>query len=179
VAIVALPVSLIERVVNAKYSPDGTTEQEDSGGTDAPNFRGMLKARAMDLPFPIQIAWEDTLDESVTNPQKVREATGRQIQDEADRTWNLMTTLYYKGTGRIPWRRMPKEGEFTACYIGISFYREVGGAAALHQRCSDVRRAGQGLHPEGQAGSYRDQGPTSLHGRGGRQGTDPRGAGRL
>lgn len=145
VAIVALPVNLIERVVNARYSPDGTIEQEDSGGSDAPNFRGMLKARAMDLRFPIQIAWEDVLDDSVTIPQKVKEATGRQIQDEADRTWNLMTTLYYKGTGRIPWRRMPKEGEFTACYIGISFYREVGGQQLFTSAAQMFDERGRGF----------------------------------
>ncbi|GLK85516.1 argonaute/piwi family protein [Ancylobacter defluvii] len=145
VAIVALPINLIERVVNARYSPDGTTEQEDSGGSDAPNFRGMLKARAMDLRFPIQIAWEDVLDDSVIIPQKVKEATGRQIQDEADRAWNLMTTLYYKGTGRIPWRRMPKEGEFTACYIGISFYREVGGQQLFTSAAQMFDERGRGF----------------------------------
>lgn len=38
-----------------------------------------------------------------------------------------MTALYYKGTGRIPWRKTSTQGEFTACYIRVSFYREVGG----------------------------------------------------
>lgn len=145
VAIVALPVALIERVVNARYSSESTTEQEDSGGSDAPNFRGLLKARAMDLRFPIQIAWEDVLDDGVTIPQKIREATGRQIQDVADRSWNLMTTLYYKGSGRIPWRRMPKEGEFTACYIGISFYREVGGQQLFTSAAQMFDERGRGF----------------------------------
>lgn len=44
VAIVALPVNLIERVWVAHTSGKGTTEKEDSGGSDAPNFRGLLKA---------------------------------------------------------------------------------------------------------------------------------------
>jgi hypothetical protein len=35
-----------------------------------------------------------------------------------------MTTLYYKGSGKVPWRRLPEEGEFTACYIGISFFKD-------------------------------------------------------
>jgi hypothetical protein len=127
VAIIALPVNLIERVWNAKIDSKATTEKDDSGGSDAPDFRGMLKARAMDLSFPIQIVWEDVLDESTSIPRKVKESRARKIQDRAGRTWNLMTTLYYKGSGRIPWRKMPQDGEFTACYIGISFYREVGG----------------------------------------------------
>ncbi|HMO31255.1 hypothetical protein [Enterovirga sp.] len=101
VAIVALPVALIERVWNARTDEDGTTEKEDAGGSDAPNFRGLLKARAMPLNFPIQIVWEDVVDESAKIPRKVKESVERKIQDEAGRTWNLLTTLYYKGTGRI------------------------------------------------------------------------------
>ncbi|ACB97308.1 argonaute/piwi family protein [Beijerinckia indica] len=127
VALVALPVALIERVWNAKIDAEGTTEKDDSGGSDAPNFRGLLKAKAMSLNFPIQILWEDVIDEKAKIPRKVKVSSERKIQDEAGRSWNLLTTLYYKGSGRIPWRRLPKEGEFRACYIGISFYRDVSG----------------------------------------------------
>jgi hypothetical protein len=127
VALIALPVALIERVWNAKTDAEGTTEKDDAGGSDAPNFRGLLKARAMSLSFPIQIIWEDAIDEKAKIPRKVKVSSDRKIQDEAGRSWNLLTTLYYKGTGRIPWRRLPKEGEFRACYIGISFYRDASG----------------------------------------------------
>ena len=127
VAVVALPVALIERVWNAKTDAEGTTELEDAGGSDAPNFRGLLKARAMPLNFPIQIIWEDVIDEKAKISRKVKISSDRKIQDQAGRTWNLLTTLYYKGSGRIPWRRLPKEGEFRACYIGVSFYRDVSG----------------------------------------------------
>ena len=111
VAIVALPVTLIERVWNAKVDSRSTTENEDSSGSDAPNFRGMLKAKAMELRFPIQIVWEDVVDDKVSIPRKLKNSSAREIQDRADRTWNLLTTLYYKGSGRIPWRRMRREGE--------------------------------------------------------------------
>jgi hypothetical protein len=127
VALVSLPVSLIERVWSAKTDAESSNEKEDAAGSDAPNFRGLLKARAMSLNFPIQILWEDVIDENAKIPRKVKVSSERKIQDEAGRTWNLLTTLYYKGTGRIPWRRLPKEGEFRACYIGISFYRDVSG----------------------------------------------------
>ena len=56
-----------------------------------------------------------------------------------------MTTLYYKGSGRIPWRRMPKEGEFTACYIGISFYREVGGQQLFTSAAQMFDERGRGF----------------------------------
>ena len=145
VAIVALPVSLIERVWNAKVNSKGTTEKDDSGGSDAPDFRGMLKAKAMNLSFPIQIAWEDVFDQSASIPRKVKENRARKIQDQAGRTWNLMTTLYYKGTGRIPWRKMPQDGEFAACYIGVSFYREVGGQQLFTSAAQMFDERGRGF----------------------------------
>jgi hypothetical protein len=145
VAIVALPVRLLERVWNAKVDAGGTTEKDDSSGSDAPNFRGMLKARAMHLAFPIQIVWEDTLDDKVSIPQKIKESSARKIQDAAGRSWNLLTTLYYKGSGRIPWRRMTKEGEFTACYIGISFYREAGGQQLFTSAAQMFDERGRGF----------------------------------
>lgn len=127
VAVIALPVRLIERVWSARTDTKATTEKEDSGGSDAPNFRGLLKARAMSLSFPIQIVWEDVINETAKIPRKIKETSNRKIEDKAGRTWNLLTTLYYKGSGRVPWRRLPKEGEYKACYIGISFYRDVSG----------------------------------------------------
>lgn len=145
VAIVALPVSLIERVWNAKVDSKATTEKDDSGGSDAPDFRGMLKAKAMGLSFAIQIVWEDVFDENATIPRKVKENRARKIQDKADRTWNLLTTLYYKGTGRIPWRKMPQDGEFTACYIGVSFYREVGGQQLFTSAAQMFDERGRGF----------------------------------
>ncbi|EKS41381.1 argonaute/piwi family protein [Afipia broomeae] len=158
VAIVALPVELIERVWNAKVDSKATTEKDDSGGSDAPDFRGMLKAKAMDLSFPIQIAWEDVFDESAKIPLKVKESRARKIQDQADRTWNLLTTIYYKGTGRIPWRKMPQDGEFTACYIGISFYREVGGQQLFTSAAQMFDERGRGFILKGKRAQTESRG---------------------
>lgn len=145
VAIIALPVGLIERVWNAKVDSHGTTEKEDSGGSDAPDFRGMLKAKAMGLSFPIQIVWEDVFDDTARIPQKIKESRSRKIQDEADRIWNLLATLYFKGAGRVPWRKAPREGEFTACYIGVSFYREVGGQQLFTSAAQMFDERGKGF----------------------------------
>ncbi|MEI5682759.1 hypothetical protein AAAK29_31170 [Mesorhizobium sp. CCNWLW179-1] len=158
VAIIALPVSLIERVWNAKVDSKSTTEKDDSGGSDAPNFRGMLKAKAMGLSFPIQIIWEDVLDESTIIPRKIKESSARKIQDQAGRSWNLLTTLYYKGTGRIPWRRMPQDGEFTACYIGISFYREVGGQQLFTSAAQMFDERGRGFILKGKRAQTESRG---------------------
>lgn len=158
VAIIALPVSLIERVWNAKTDSRSSTEKDDSGGTDAPNFRGMLKAKAMHLSFPIQIVWEDVFDEKAVIPRKVKESSVRQIQDQAGRSWNLLTTLYYKGSGRIPWRRQPQEGEYTACYIGISFYREVKGQQLYTSAAQMFDERGRGFVLKGKRAQTESRG---------------------
>lgn len=158
VAIVALPVALIERVWNAKVDSNGSVEKEDSGGSDAPNFRGMLKARTMSLNFPVQIVWEDVIDENASIPRKIKESRNREIQDKADRTWNLMTTLYYKGSGRIPWRRMPRQGEYTACYAGISFYREVGGQQLFTSAAQMFDERGRGFILKGKRAQTESRG---------------------
>ena len=158
VAIVALPVALIERVWNAKVDSKSTTEKEDSSGSDAPNFRGMLKARTMRLSYPIQIVWEDVIDEKASIPRKIKESRNREIQDLADRTWNLVTTLYYKGSGRIPWRRLPREGEYTACYVGISFYREAGGQQLFTSAAQMFDERGRGFILKGQRAQTESRG---------------------
>ncbi|RUM15807.1 hypothetical protein EFD56_24245 [Rhizobium phaseoli] len=158
IAIVALPVSLIERVWNAKVDSDGTTEPEDSGGSDAPNFRGMFKAKAMKFRFATQIVWEDVLDERASIPRKVKESSEREVQDAADRTWNFLTSVYYKGTGRIPWRRMPQEGEFSACYIGVSFYREVGGQQLFTSAAQMFDERGRGFILKGRRAQTESRG---------------------
>lgn len=127
VAIVSLPVEIILRVKNAQFEGKGTTEKEDSGGSDAPNFRGILKAAAMGLPFPIQIVWEDTVDDKTKIPQKLKAATNRKIQDKAARAWTLTNSIYYKASGKVPFRRFTSDDEYRSCYIGVSFYRDVSG----------------------------------------------------
>ncbi|QEN84745.1 hypothetical protein FZC33_00165 [Labrys sp. KNU-23] len=158
VAIIALPIGLLERVVNVRADTEGPAEKEDSGGSDAPNFRGMLKAKAMKLSFPIQIIWEDVLDEKVSVPRKIKQSNERKIQDQADRTWNLFTTLYYKGSGRIPWRRMPKEGEYSACYIGVSFYREAGGQQLFTSAAQMFDERGRGFILKGKRAQTESRG---------------------
>lgn len=128
VVMVALPVNLIERVWRNERASDDVVDDEPiesgEGKETSPNFRGLLKARAMNLSFPIQIVWEDVINPDAKIPRKIKDNSDRQTQDRADLAWNLMTTLYYKGSGKVPWRRMPEEGEFTACYIGVSFFKD-------------------------------------------------------
>lgn len=128
VAVIALPVNLIARVWRNEKAYDDVIDDAPARPIEtqdtAPNFRGLLKAQAMHFGFPIQIVWEDLINPDAKIPRKIKENSDRQTQDRADVAWNLMTTLYYKGSGKVPWRRMPEEGEFTACYIGISFFKD-------------------------------------------------------
>lgn len=124
VAVIALPVDVIERVWSNKKATDRLVESASVGDSATPNFRGLLKAQAMHFNFPIQIVWEDVVNPKAKIPRKIKENSDRKTQDRADLAWNLMTTLYYKGSGKVPWRRLPEEGEFTACYIGISFFKD-------------------------------------------------------
>lgn len=112
----------------------------------------------MGLSFPIQIVWQDVIDDSAVIPRKIKESSERKIQDRADRTWNLLTTLYYKGTGRIPWRRMPQEGEYSACYIGISFYREVGGQQLFTSAAQMFDERGRGFILKGRRAQTESRG---------------------
>lgn len=124
VAIIALPVEVIGRVWRHKSISETVVDDGNAANEKAPDFRGLLKAMAMPLSFPIQIVWEDVVNPKAKIPRKIKENSDRQTQDRADLAWNLMTTLYYKGSGKVPWRRLPEEGEFTACYIGISFFKD-------------------------------------------------------
>lgn len=85
-------------------------------------------------------------------------SSDRKIQDEAARTWNLLTTLYFKGTGRIPWRRLPKEGEYRACYIGISFYRDVSGQQLLTSAAQMFDERGRGFILKGKRAQTESRG---------------------
>lgn len=71
------------------------------------DFRRALKARAMKLRIPIQIARERLLVDS------------EKSQDPASRAWNMSVALYYK-SGGIPWRINNKGPE--TCFVGISFH---------------------------------------------------------
>lgn len=122
VVVVALPIKLIEKLWSGRTNSFNETNNENSGSDT--NFRGMLKAKCMGLRSPIQIIWEDVIDPKAKVPQKIKASRNRKNQDEASVAWNLFPALYYKGSGRIPWRKRPIEGEYSACFIGISFYKD-------------------------------------------------------
>lgn len=79
------------------------------------DFRRQIKARAMSLGKPIQIARESTLRLHDTNVLGERGLTPL-----SDRAWNLSLAVYYKSGGK-PWRlASARDG---VCYIGMAYRR--------------------------------------------------------
>jgi hypothetical protein len=84
------------------------------------NLRRGLKAQAMPFGIPTQIVWPRTLQ---LVPSQSKKKSERPTQDIATRAWNFTTALYHKA-GATPWRL--SQIDPTVCFVGISFYREIG-----------------------------------------------------
>ena len=125
--LVPLSLELIERLVNARSRNRIKADKEDAGGSAAPDFRALLKAKARHLPFGFQIVWEDTVDDNAKVPRRLKQIANRKIQHKAARAWNLTNSIYFKGTHRVPYRRWVSEDAYKSCYIGLSFYRDLSG----------------------------------------------------
>ncbi len=115
-----IKVSLRER----KALRSGNTQQlllpfEEEEDYEHQNLRRGLKAEAMQFGIPTQIVWPHTLQLVGT----ARSGGGGTVQDIATRAWNFITALYHKAGGS-PWRLADMEGG--TCYVGISFYKELG-----------------------------------------------------
>jgi len=137
--------------------PDDTGTEEESKGDDSTDaedgeypprrqtdFHDLLKARAMDLDIPIQLIIPSTYDEKKLRRQKRDRASLRRIQDEATRAWNIHTALYYKAQG-TPWRLLRGLSDYATCYVGISFYKTLDGAALLTSVAQVFNERGNGV----------------------------------
>jgi hypothetical protein len=82
----ALPVPLIEKLVNAKSEEqiEGADDVDDDSD-DTLNFRDLLKAKTLHLDVPTQIVWPDTWDDAAKIPRKVKRESNRQTQAKATR----------------------------------------------------------------------------------------------
>lgn len=140
VVVAALPADLIAKVVNARAG--GGTEDGDDDG-DPLNFRDMYKARALLMHAPTQVVWPTLWDDNAKIPRKIRK-TMRQVQDPATRTWNILNAIFYKA-GRAPWRLPIREGEYKATYLGIGFYRDLGGRNLMTSTAQMFDERGRGL----------------------------------
>ena len=145
VVVLALPIHLIEKLVNAKSEePDEDSEDDGDTGDDTLNFRDLLKARSLHLDVPTQIVWPDTWDDAARIPRKVKRASNRQTQAAATRAWNLLNALFYKAD-KVPWRLLPNEAEYRTNFLGIGFYRDLDGQQLWTSTAQMFDERGRGL----------------------------------
>lgn len=142
VIVLALPIPLIEKLVNAKSEEDENDDDDDGG--DMLNFRDLLKAKTLHLPVPTQIVWPDTWDDAAKIPRKVKRDSNRQTQVKATRAWNLLNALFYKA-GKVPWRLLPDQAEYRTSFLGIGFYRDLDGQQLWTSTAQMFDERGRGL----------------------------------
>jgi len=162
VVICALPVEIIERVSNMRVSSadDEVVNDvaEDPEPEDAPvldrqieNFRGALKAATLAVRIPIQIVWPTTYDNDAVVKRKLAEISSRKVQDEATRAWNFFCALYYKAGG-LPWRMIRDQREFSATFMGVSFFEGLNGSSLQTSSAQLFDERGEGLILKGGPG---------------------------
>lgn len=144
VIVLALPVALIEKLVNAKSEGEADAAEEDDERGDMLNFRDLLKAKTLHLPVPTQIVWPDTWDDAAKIPRKVKRDSNRQTQVKATRAWNLLNALFYKA-GKVPWRLLPDQAEYRTSFLGIGFYRDLDGQQLWTSTAQMFDERGRGL----------------------------------
>jgi hypothetical protein len=144
VLICAAPMQLVPRI------GDETSITPVEGAVDSVaeqhvlDFHNHLKAKAMSISKPIQIVLPMTYDESKRLKLKRNPAAVRKLQDEATRAWNMHTALYYKAKG-IPWRLPRDSGQFTTCYVGVSFYESLDKTKLLTSVAEVFNQRGEGM----------------------------------
>lgn len=143
VIVLALPIPLIEKLVNAK-SEEGSESVEEDESDDLLNFRDLLKAKTLHLDVSTQIVWPDTWDDAAKIPRKVKRNSNRQTQAKATRAWNLLNALFYKA-GKVPWRLLPDQAEYRTSFLGIGFYRDVDGQQLWTSTAQMFDERGRGL----------------------------------
>jgi hypothetical protein len=158
VVICALPVEVIERVsnmrsTNSEDEEDDAEEEEDvrPAERDSENFRGALKALTLRFRVPIQIVWPTTYDNDAVIKRKLAEYSTRRVQDEATRAWNFFCAPYYKAGG-IPWRMIRDQREYSATFMGVSFYENLDGSSLQTSSAQLFDERGEGLILKGGPG---------------------------
>jgi hypothetical protein len=110
-----------------------------------------LKAATLALRIPIQIVWLTTYDNDAVVKRKLAELSTRKVQDETTRAWNFFCALYYKAGG-TPWRRIRDQREFSATFMGVSFFEGLDGSSLQTSSAQLFDERGEGLILKGGPG---------------------------
>ncbi len=148
VIICALPVELIEKVVNERMEGDADPPRRGrrfgGAGIRGIDFRDMLKAKTIQFGIPLQLVWPTTWSSDARIGRVLKKHSVRAVQDPATRAWNIFTALYYKA-GYVPWRMPRDPKEFRSSFIGISFYHDPHANRLLTSTAQMFDERGQGL----------------------------------
>jgi hypothetical protein len=137
VIVLALPVPLIEKLVNAKSEEASEAAEEEEDTHDALNFRDLLKAKNLHLDVPTQIVWPDTWDDAAKIPRKVKRESNRQTQAKATRAWNLLNAAFLQsGQGAVAAPARP--GRIQDKFSWHRFLSRSRWSATLDQHGADV-----------------------------------------
>lgn len=147
VIIVAPPVEVFMLANGKPLGPDPELDESSDLANNSYrlNFHDLFKARALDLAVPCQIIRPDTYGGGST---KKAGAKSLSLQDPATRAWNFHVALYYKAGG-VPWRLVRQSSELDTCYVGISFYKSLGGEKLLTSVAQVFDERGEGLIVQG------------------------------
>jgi hypothetical protein len=169
VVLLALPPELLqateppERPRRGQPDDEPEYEEEEEDARRGPvDLHHMLKVRAMAAGTPIQLLRPGTIGIPETRLRRRRGATPRTLQDEATRAWNLHSALYYKANG-LPWRLARDSRERDACYVGVAFYRSLGGPALDTSVAQVFNERGEGVIVRGGAAKVDRDGDRSPH----------------
>jgi hypothetical protein len=138
VVVCAIPASLLAPQEDQAATPRGNPVL---------NFRGLLKAKAMNRRFPVQLLLPITYG-GKGKRSIVGAAAGtyqQQVtQDEATRAWNFFVALIYKA-GIAPWRLVRESKDYESCFVGISFYRNLDSSKVMTSMAQVFNERGDGM----------------------------------
>jgi hypothetical protein len=138
-----------ERAVDAPIDETQEPVPEQIKPADSTlNFHDLFKAQALELQLPCQVLRPDTYG-FVAAPR----ARSRRLQDPATLAWNFHTALYYKAGG-VPWRLAKQPAALMTCYVGVSFYKSVGGERLMTSVAQIFDERGEGLIVQGGSASF-------------------------
>jgi hypothetical protein len=153
VLICAPPTELLAAVDEPPGRRPDTLDEELDEGSEPPQsdrrhliaFHDVLKAEGSRLNVPIQMVRPYTYTGNRNQRKnKVNGTASLAMQDEATRAWNLHAALYYKAGG-VPLRLPRNAADLATCFVGISFYKSIGGERLLTSVAQVFNERGEGV----------------------------------
>ena len=126
VIVCVIPSDLYGKITLTEDKPLEDLIEEEVDDAYEFNFRRALKAKAMHLGVPLQLAREISLESNVATQQ-----------DDATKAWNFSTALYYKANKTVPWKLTTNINRPAVCFAGIGYYRSRD-RKALHTSLAQI-----------------------------------------